>query len=117
MKKEEVALYLRVFGYKRPDGKWVAHCLETDLVGYGKTFQAAIYNLEELTEMQISFAIFKNQPSLLDKPAPPEIFECYNASFRTSIEKFTRPETRDRKHRVTSIPWPNSPTDMDFALA
>ena len=42
-------LSLRVLGYHK-DGKWAAHCLETDLVGYGKTFKAALAELEELTQ-------------------------------------------------------------------
>jgi hypothetical protein len=117
IRQEGNALYLRVLGYLRQDGSWAAHCLETDLVGYGKSFQAALDNLQELTEMQISFAIYKNQPALLDCPAPPDIIEMYNYLVRSSIQWFTRPEKKDRKRRITSIPWPNNLTESDFALA
>lgn len=67
---------LRVLGY-REERSWVAHCLETDLVGHGRTFEDALADLEELTEMQLSFAIQRRQPTLLDHPAPPEIWEAY----------------------------------------
>jgi len=117
MKHQEATLYLRVLGYGKPDNTWAAHCLETDLVGYGRTFQAALANLIELTEMQISFAIYKNQPALLDRPAPAQILETYNSLLRASLERFTQPSLRDRKHYITSIPWPESPTGVAFALA
>lgn len=98
-------LCLRVFGYQVKVGRWAAHCLETDLVVYGRSFNAALKELEELTEMQISFAVFKNQPALLDRPAPPEIFELYSNNVRSILQRFTV-GTKDKNHRVASIPWP-----------
>ena len=60
-KVEKATLFLRVLGREIENGKWSAHCLETDIVGYGPTFDAALKELSELTEMQISFALYKNQ--------------------------------------------------------
>ena len=108
-------LCLRVYGYQIKVGRWAAHCLETDLVGYGRNFNAALKELQELTEMQISFAVFKNQPALLDRPAPPEIFEMYSNNVRSILQRFTI-GTRDKKHRVASIPWPTDLSRVDTAF-
>ena len=117
MENENVTIYLRVLGYREPDSTWAAHCLETDLVGYGNNFESALRNLQELTEMQISFALYKKQPALLDRPAPPEIFEVYNSIFRSCLQQ--SPECNKLKHKrqVTSIPWPKNISGSDFALA
>jgi len=117
MESESTTLYLRVLGYQEPDMSWVAHCLETDLVGYGPTFQAALDNLKELTEMQVSFAYYKNQPALLDRPAPSEIFEMYQLLLRENLHDFTLRDKIDRNRQITSIPWPHNLPDSGFAIA
>ena len=104
---------LRVLGYQTRDKDWAAHCLETDIVGYGKSFDKALKDLKELTEMQISFAFFKRQPALLDRPAPPEIFEIYIQMQRTFFERYYRKSKPDKKHRIASIPIPDSPRRMN----
>lgn len=116
-KIEKVTLFLRVLGREIEDRKWAAHCLETDIVGYGKTFSAALDQLFELTEMQISFAIFMNQRSLLDNPAAPEIFEAYNAEHRVEITQFNVPGPKTRKRVVTSMPFPTPSAKSVFSLA
>jgi hypothetical protein len=114
---KEVNLYLRVLGYVKSGGSWAAHCLETDLVGYGDSFEAALDNLEELTAMQISFAQFKNQPLLLYKPAPPQIFEIYNNQLQSKLEGFFWQDKVDSRREVTCIPWPMNLSETDFAVA
>jgi len=81
---------LRVLGC-REDGGWIAHCLETDLVGRGDTFAVALKELQELTEMQVSFALETDQPSLLDHPAPPDVWETYNRLFQDSLRNLNKP--------------------------
>ncbi|MCX6829632.1 MAG: hypothetical protein NT002_10180 [candidate division Zixibacteria bacterium] len=115
--KEILAIYLRVLGYQESDHMWAAHCLEMDIVGYGKNFQNAVNNLKELIEMQISFAIHKGQPTLLDRPAPAEIIEVYNRLFRLNLERPTETNTVDRKRRITSIPFPRNLLNSDFCIA
>ncbi len=115
--KNEITLYFRVLGYQTDTKSWAAHCLETDLVGYGNSFKAALNNLLELTEMQFTFAQYKNQPSLLDKPAPAEIFEMYNHLLRSKLEGYFWHEKVDSKREITSIPWPMNLSDTDFAIA
>jgi hypothetical protein len=117
MVNENFSLYLRVLGYQEDDGSWAAHCLETDLVGYGANFEAALANLQELTAMQVSFAFYKNQPALLDRPAPTEIFELYNLLLRETLQHFTVKDRIDKSHKITSIPWPDDISTSDFAIA
>jgi hypothetical protein len=112
--KENLNLYLRVLGYKESTRVWAAHCLETDLVGYGSSFEKALDNLVELTEMQISFAQFKKQPSLLDRPAPTDIIETYNSLMRSNLQSLSDPKKKDPKRRITSIPLPSDFTDSGF---
>lgn len=114
---KEFGLYLRVLGYMKTNYTWAAHCLETDLVGYGRTFDSALNDLIELTEMQIGFAYFKNQPSLLDCPASADIIEIYNNLVRSSLHYPSKPNMADPKRRATSIPLPQKPAFGGFAVA
>ena len=115
-----VVLRVRVFGYKMDDGRWAAHCLETDLVGYGKTPTTSLGNLVELTQMQVSFALFKKDPTLLDRPAPPHILENYYNLQREGIQRLvSKKKRRDKSHLITTIPLlpPSSKTEFHIAQA
>jgi hypothetical protein len=106
-------LSFRVLGYMSDDGMWAAHCLETDLVGHGKTFNKAISNLIELTEMQVSFAFQTNQPSLLYHPADPKIFDIYNTLFQSILHSFPKRRRVKEDYRIGNIPLPNNPDLKD----
>jgi hypothetical protein len=95
---------LRVLGYREENG-WAAHCLETDLVGRGRDFNEAMVELQELTEMQVNFAVQTNRLSLLDHPAPPEIWQAYTMLAQERLRNFQKPDpaaTRD----VGALPLP-----------
>ena len=115
--KDIYMMNFRVLGYQEDDKQWAAHCLETDLVGYGRTFKKALANLGELTEMQISFALFKNQPALLDNPAPPGIIEIYNTLWRTYLIRYmTNRKPPPTSHIVANLPLPAHPSPTDFSF-
>lgn len=119
-KSTETVMDLRVLGYIEKDGDWAAHCLETDLVGYGKTFEKAFSALKELTQIQIEFAIFKNEISLLDHPAPPHIIELWHSTQRWQLEHLiSKPKkAADTRHTTRIIPlYPPSNTDFSFVQA
>ncbi len=117
MKRNLFIMNLRVLGYQEND-HWAAHCLETDLVGYGKTFKRALADLFDLTEMQISFALFKNQPSLLDCPAPAHIIETYLWLCRSFLQQYTTKEkSLEKNYQIASLPLPEKPKRVEFSLA
>jgi hypothetical protein len=105
-----VMITLRVLGYLEEDGQWSAHCLETDLVGAGSTFEKAMDHLDKLTRMQISFGIQTSQMSLLDFPAPGHIFEIYNRLLRSEIESFYSKRPANATQRIGSISLPKART-------
>ena len=113
MASEFLQIKLRVLGYKTDDGVWAAHCLETDLVGYGKSFGKALDNLTELTEMQVSFAIQTKQPSLLYHPAPMHIIEYYNTAFQVSLKNYAMKRKSRKDHRLAFLPLPTAATRVD----
>jgi hypothetical protein len=59
----------------RDDDQYVAHALEMDLVAYGDTEHAAIDEVINLMQNQISFALQKGQMHLIDHKAPKEFFD------------------------------------------
>jgi hypothetical protein len=103
----KISMTLRVLGYLE-DEAWVAHCLETDLVGRGKTFSTALKDLHELTEMQVSFAVFKDQRSLLDHPAPPEIWQMYERVTQEHLRTLQKSRTSST-NAVAGLPLPLEP--------
>jgi len=53
---------LRVVFY--PEGDvWLAHCLETDLIGDGPTKESALESLKKTTEIQLEFALNDDDPA------------------------------------------------------
>ncbi len=112
-----VEFCFRVLGYQVDSKTWAAHCLETDLIGYGKNFEAAFGELKELTGMQISFAKFKNQPALLDRPAPGHILEIYSNLVRALLQQFTVKGKVDKERVVASMPFPRNVSKAGFSLA
>ena len=85
MECSKIPLHVRVLGY-REDGDWVALALEMGLRGYGKTFEEALKELEEFIEMQVSFALYKEDFDYLDHPAEKKYFKMYyNALLRKTL--------------------------------
>lgn len=69
---------LRVVFYK--DGaNWVAHCLEFDLVGDGKTTKAALKSLAKAIFIQAEDSLKHQNPANLFSPADSKIFQMFAA--------------------------------------
>lgn len=77
-------LTIRALVYKE-DGDYVAHGLEVDLVGYGKTDQEAAADLHEMLLVQISYASQSNRPELVWNPAPKEFFERWDKAVQCAL--------------------------------
>src|SRR5437899_12504367 len=98
------SMTLRVLGYQ-DKAEWAAHCLETDLVGRGKNFTAALHDLLVLTEMQVSFALQSEQPSLLNHPAPPDIWQMYEQMAQEQLRNLNKP-SRGATRALGALPLP-----------
>lgn len=89
----EIRLTLRALVYREADW-WLAHCLELDLVGEGKTPQAAFETLLRLTNLQIEAALEVGDLQSIFRAAPADI----QASFAIAQDKqFTRNPTLPAK--------------------
>jgi predicted RNase H-like HicB family nuclease len=64
----ELRFPLRIVFYKA-DGDWIAHCLEFDLVGTGKSREEALHNLATAISIQVDFSINRSNPKNLFSPA------------------------------------------------
>jgi hypothetical protein len=72
----EIRLDFQVLIY-REDEFWIAHCLETDLVGEGNTAPEAIRTLVDIQNVQIQAAIDAGDLASIFSPAPPELWRSY----------------------------------------
>jgi len=97
-------IILNVLGYQEDD-EWIALALEMDLRGYGATFDEAIKDLIDLVTMQIGFALFKNQPSMIFKPAEPRYFLLYQELRDQRIQSFGQ-KTDEEDFAIRGVPLP-----------
>lgn len=74
-----VDVRLSVLGYCE-DSQWAALALEMDLRGYGETFEDALADLQDLIQMQISFALYKGHLEMIFKDAEPVYWQLLNTS-------------------------------------
>ncbi|MCC7474667.1 MAG: hypothetical protein IT425_04685 [Pirellulales bacterium] len=72
----QIRLDLSVLIY-REDEFWIAHCLETDLVGEGATDQEAMRSLIDISNIQIESALETGNLASIFSPAPPELWQSY----------------------------------------
>jgi predicted RNase H-like HicB family nuclease len=98
----EVAI--NVLGYPAKDGGWIAHALEMDIVGHGSSFQEAFADLQELVEMQISFAVFQGSPEMIWKPAEPIWFSLF-AQIRADFYRVTK-TTEEETYQIAGMQIP-----------
>jgi hypothetical protein len=109
-KSDICGVTLNILGY-REDNEWVALALEMDLRGYGKTFEAAVKELQELVAMQISFAYFKRQPEMILKPADPIWFERFADVRNACLASMLEPASNKAVHRdyeISGMPIPSA---------
>jgi len=110
------SMTLRILGYLE-DGQWAAHCLETDLVGFGRNFDAAVKNLMELTEMQVSFAVQTGQRSLLDHPAAPDIWQRYERMAQECLRNFQQGPNFPPNTAIGALPLPSNMVESGGRVA
>ncbi len=101
---EPLGIFLSVLGYREED-EWVALALEMDIRGYGDTFDSAQDDLFDLVNMQIGFALFKKQPSMIFKPSDPKYFMLYQGLREKSIQRFGL-ESEEEDFAIRGMPLP-----------
>lgn len=69
---------LRIVFY-RESGRWVAHCLEFDLLGDGPTREEALNQLGNAIGLQLEASLQHNNPTNLFTPADGKYFEMFAA--------------------------------------
>lgn len=114
-------VHLNILGCEE-EGQWVALALEMDLRGYGKSFKRALKELEELIEMQISFAHFKNDPELIFHPAAPTYWTLFAQVSQDRLRALSNAiDNKNAEYQVGGLALP--PTheianfNKDFALS
>lgn len=93
---------INILGYRDDDG-WVALAIDMDLRGHGETFDAALEELKELVDMQISFALDKGLPSMIWHPAEDVWIEKWNQARREWISDLVTGHTEGGGDRAGSI--------------
>lgn len=63
----------------REDGRWVAHCLEFDLIGDGESPEEAVESLNEAISIQVQDTLKSGNARNLFSPADGEYFEMFAA--------------------------------------
>jgi predicted RNase H-like HicB family nuclease len=69
---------LRVVFYKDRQ-HWIAHCLELDLVGHGRTRKGALRMMSKAIAVQVATSIKHNNPRNLFSPADGKVFAMFAA--------------------------------------
>lgn len=75
---------LRVVFYK-DDGEWVAHCLEFDLCGDGKTKEQALKSLSQAIQVQFEATVRHDNLDNLFSPADGTFFRKFAAGRNIAI--------------------------------
>jgi hypothetical protein len=102
--EKPIEIYLNVLGYKK-EGEWIALALEMDIRGFGATFEEALKDMLELVKMQIGFAVFKKQPSMIFHPANPKYFLLYQELKDERIQRFGL-ENEEEEFAICGMPLP-----------
>ena len=79
-------IQIRVLIYQE-DAEWVARALEMDLLGYGDSPKAAVEELKQAIEAQISFAHQMNDDSLIPFRAEEEYFKRWEDAQRNALRR------------------------------
>ena len=109
MTKERFRSTVDVLGYREAESH-VALALETDLRGYGSSFEEALHDLDEQVAMQLSFALYKHGTvDMAMRPADAVYFERFAEAKREAIA--SRGRGSNQEFFAASIPYP-SPDDL-----
>jgi hypothetical protein len=84
LKKASLRIPLRVVFYREED-QWVAHCLEFDTLGHGKSHRAALKMLSQASAIQIEQSLKHGNFRDLFSPADSEYFAKFAAGKNIAV--------------------------------
>lgn len=102
MQRHIFAISLRVLLWEE-EGDVYAHALEVDLLGSGRTEQAALDDLLEALDTQVSFLALHNDKGAIPHPAPQEDFDRWEKLHRESLPGL--PRSKKTTFRAVVVAW------------
>ncbi|MCC6159281.1 MAG: hypothetical protein IT350_14620 [Deltaproteobacteria bacterium] len=99
--KPDIDLTISVLIYDE-DGYRVAHGLEMNLKGRGETDREALAELVGLVKAQVAFALRRNEPDLIYRPAPKTYFRRFREARERALRSFPRRTKLEWKNAVSS---------------
>jgi len=81
-------IQMRIVFYKE-EGRWIAHCLEFDLLGDGETKQEAVDRLMHVVMLQVEQSVKHNNPANLFSPADGEYQRMFAAGTDVGIAELS----------------------------
>lgn len=100
-------IVINVLGFfDEAEGEWSAVALEMDIWGHGATRDEAFAELDELVEMQVSFAVGQDDLSLLYRPAPQEYWDKFREVRADQFVHLGEPATDPKGKAVGTIRLP-----------
>ena len=114
MQRHHFSISLRVLLWEA-DGEVYAHALEVDLLGSGPTEQAALDDLLQALDTQVSFAALHNDKRSIPHPAPQEDFDRWEELHRESLPGL--PRSKKTTYRAVVVAWNEQPDEVSQAQA
>ena len=108
MQRHLFEISLRVLLWEE-DGEVYAHALEVDLLGSGPTEQAALNDLLQALDTQVSFAALQNKERAISHPAPEEDFDRWEQLHRESLPGL--PRSKKTTYRTRVVAWNVQPDE------
>lgn len=75
--KDKLTLRFNVIVEAQPEGHYVAHCLELDLVAEGRTFEEACDEMQNVIDVHVRTCLQNDNLQHLFFPAPKEVWDKF----------------------------------------
>ena len=108
VQRHHFSISLRVLLWEE-GGEVYAHALEVDLLGSGPTEQAALDDLLQALDTQVSFAALHNEESAISHPAPKEDFDRWEELHKESLPGL--PRSKKTMYRAVVVAWNEQPDE------
>ncbi|HVX86268.1 MAG TPA: hypothetical protein VH253_15905 [Phycisphaerae bacterium] len=84
-------------------GRWLAHCLEMDLIGEGVTREEALDSLSESIHMQVEFSVENNNVANIFQPADARYLQMFAAGQDLPHAQFRVEAFSDQNLRIDRL--------------